>query len=105
MAQQFTEMGYDIVTGGTDNHLFLLDLSNKFPNMSGKQAQEELDKFHITVNKNTVPNEKRGPTQASGIRIGTPAMTTKGWVEGDFTDCAMQIDEILTDLNRRIENG
>lgn len=105
MAQQFTEMGYDIVTGGTDNHLFLLDLSNKFLNMSGKQAQEELDKFHITVNKNTVPNEKRGPTQASGIRIGTPAMTTKGWVEGDFTDCAMQIDEILTDLNRRIENG
>ena len=105
MAQKFTEMGYDIVTGGTDNHLFLLDLSKKFPNMSGKQAQEELDKFHITVNKNTVPNEKRGPTQASGIRIGTPAMTTKGWVEGDFTDCAMQIDEILTDLNRRIENG
>lgn len=102
MANQFKEMGYDVVSGGTDNHMFLLDLSRKFPNMSGKQAQEELDKFCITVNKNTVPNEKRNPTQASGIRIGTPAMTTKGWVEADFTDCAMQIDEILTDLNRRL---
>lgn len=105
MAQQFKELGYDIVTGGTDNHMFLLDLTNKFPNMSGKQAQEELDKFYITVNKNTVPNEKRSPMQASGIRIGTPAMTTKGWVEGDFIDCAMNIHGILTDFNRRIENG
>lgn len=105
MAQQFKELGYDIVTGGTDNHMFLIDLSKKFPKMSGKQAQEELDKFYITVNKNTVPNETRSPMQASGIRIGTPAMTTKGWVEGDFIDCAMNIHGILTDLNRRIENG
>lgn len=105
MAQQFKELGYDIVTGGTDNHMFLLDLSKKFPKMSGKQAQEELDKFYITVNKNTVPNETRSPMQASGIRIGTPAMTTKGWVDGDFIDCAINIHGILTDFNRRIENG
>ena len=100
MATRFKQLGYDIVTGGTDNHMFLIDLSKTHPNLSGRDVQEYLDKFNITVNKNCVPNEKRGPQQASGIRIGTPAMTTKGWSETDFIICAEKIDELIKQLNK-----
>ena len=95
MAAEFVKMGYEVVTGGTDNHMFLIDLTSTHPHLTGKMVQDELDKHNITLNKNTVPNEQRSPMQASGLRIGTPAMTTKGWDEQDFVDCAHKIDEII----------
>lgn len=95
MAAEFVKMGYEVVTGGTDNHLFLIDLTNTHPHLTGKMVQDELDRHGITLNKNTVPNDQRGPMQTSGLRIGTPAMTTKGWVEQDFIECAHNIDAII----------
>lgn len=98
MADEFIKMGYDVITGGTANHLFLIDLSKTHPNLSGKMVQDELDRHHITLNKNCVPNEKRSPMQASGLRVGTAAMTTKGWRKEDFINCAHQIDEIIKNM-------
>jgi glycine hydroxymethyltransferase len=95
MANEFVKLGYKVVTGGTDNHMFLLDLTDL--NISGKVVQDLLDEHFITVNKNCVPNEKRSPKETSGVRIGTPAMTTKGWVEKDFIQCADNIDKIIKD--------
>lgn len=94
MAKEFKRLGYDIVTGGTDTHMFLLDLTKL--NMSGKLAQETLDEHGITVNKNMIPNDPRTPLWTSGIRIGTPAMTTRGYSAINFMDVADEIDEILT---------
>lgn len=98
MADEFIKMGYNVITGGTANHLFLIDLSGTHPNLSGKMVQDELDRHNITLNKNCVPNEKRSPMQASGLRIGTAAQTTKGWHEEDFINCAHQIDEIIKSM-------
>ena len=98
MAEEFINLGYDVVTGGTDNHLFLLDFSRTHPHLTGKMVQDELDKYKITANKNCVPNEKRSPTQTSGLRIGTAAMTTKGWDESDFIDCVYWIDGIIKSM-------
>lgn len=98
MADEFIKMGYDVITGGTANHLFLIDLSKTHPNLSGKMVQDELDRHNITLNKNCVPNEKRSPMQASGLRVGTAAMTTKGWHEEDFINCAHWIDEIIKNM-------
>ena len=95
MANEFVKLGYKVVTGGTDNHMFLLDLTDL--NISGKVVQDLLDEHFITVNKNCVPNEKRSPKETSGVRIGTPAMTTKGWAEKDFIQCADNIDKIIKD--------
>ena len=95
MAEYFKKMGYDIVTGGTDNHLFLIDFSRTHPHLTGRMIQEELDRNGITVNKNCVPNEKRTPKETSGIRIGTAAMTTKGYREKDFINVARKIDKII----------
>ena len=95
MASEFVKMGYEVVTGGTDNHLFLLNLTHTHPHLTGKMVQDELDSHGITLNKNTVPGETRSPMQASGLRIGTPAMTTRGWKEQDFIDCAHKIDKII----------
>lgn len=92
MANEFVRMGYDVITGGTDNHLFLIDFSRTHPNMSGKFIQDGLDKIKITLNKNCVPNEKRSPMQTSGVRIGTAAMTTRGYIEEDFVNVAHIID-------------
>lgn len=98
MAAEFVRMGYEVVTGSTDNHLFLIDLSRTHPHLTGKMVQDELDRHGITLNKNTVPNDQRGPMQTSGLRIGTPAMTTKGWVEQDFIECAHNIDAIIGEM-------
>ena len=98
MADEFIKMGYDVITGGTANHLFLIDLSKTHPNLSGKMVQDELDRHNITLNKNCVPNEKRSPMQASGLRIGTAAMTTKGWRKEDFIHCVYWIDEIIKNM-------
>lgn len=98
MSAEFIKVGYEVVTGGTDTHLFLIDLTNTHPQLTGKMVQDELDRHGITLNKNTVPGETRSPMQASGLRIGTPAQTTRGWKEQDFIDCAHKIDEIIKEM-------
>jgi glycine hydroxymethyltransferase len=95
LAAAMTQRGYKIVSGGTDNHLMLVDLRPKFPELTAKKAQETLDLAHITCNKNTVPFETRSPFQASGIRLGTPAVTTRGFVEGEMDEIAGCIDTVL----------
>jgi glycine hydroxymethyltransferase len=87
--------GYKIVSGGTDNHLFLVDLRFNLPELTAKKAQEILDLANITCNKNTVPFETRSPFQASGLRLGTPAVTTRGMVEADMVEVANFIDAVL----------
>ena len=96
MCDEFISMSYKVVTGGTDNHLFLLDLTDT--GLTGKAVQDELDRHGITLNKNCVPNESRSPQQTSGVRIGTAAMTTKGYTEQDFIAVARQIDRIIRDM-------
>lgn len=96
MCKQFIDMGYKVVTGGTDNHLFVLDISNT--GLTGKQVQDELEKHGITLNKNCIPGETRSPKETSGLRIGTPAMTTKGWKEDQFINCAIQVDQIIRSM-------
>ena len=98
MAFEFTKIGYEVVTGGTDNHLFLLNFANTHPHITGKMVQDACDEHFITLNKNCVPGEKRSPVQTSGVRIGTAAMTTKGFSEKDFIETAHLIDAIICDL-------
>jgi glycine hydroxymethyltransferase len=93
MASCFQRRGYRIVSGGTDNHLFLLDLSDK--SMNGKEADAALGQAHITVNKNAVPNDPRPPTVTSGIRIGSPASTTRGFRETEMTQIGGWISDII----------
>lgn len=93
MAAEFMGMGYRVVTGGTDNHLFLLDLTDT--GLTGKEVQEELDRCGITLNKNCVPGDRRSPFQTSGVRIGTAAMTTRGYTAEDFCRIARRIDEVI----------
>jgi glycine hydroxymethyltransferase len=95
LAAAFTTRGYKLVSGGTDNHLFLIDLRTKFPELTAKKAQETLDLANITCNKNTVPFETRSPFQASGVRLGTPAVTTRGMLEADMAVIAECIDTVL----------
>lgn len=100
MCEEFMRLGYDVVTKGTDNHLFLIDFSKTHPHLSGKEVQDILDTYGITLNKNCVPNEKRKPTETSGVRIGTAAMTTKGYKEKDFIAVARKIDDIIKNQNK-----
>ncbi len=95
MARVMMERGYKVVSGGTDNHLFLVDLIDK--GLTGKDAEAALGAAHITVNKNTVPNDPRSPFVTSGIRIGTPAITTRGLREGEVRQLAGWICDILDD--------
>ncbi len=95
LAENLLAYGYDLVTGGTDNHLVLMDLTSK--NITGKLAEAQLDKAAITVNKNTVPNETQSPFVTSGIRIGSPALTTRGMQEGEMKLVAQWIHEVLGD--------
>ncbi len=92
MSDEFIKLGYHIVSGGTDNHLLLLDVKNKV-NLTGQEAEKLLDQIHITVNKNTIPNDKEKANIASGIRIGSPAMTTRGFKEKEFVEVADIIDK------------
>ena len=101
MCNEFQNLGYKIISGGTDNHLFLIDLTYNYPNLTGREIQEELDKHHITLNKNCIPDEKRSPMETSGLRIGCAAMTTKGWTSQDFILIARKIDEIIKELDKR----
>ena len=93
MAKAFTDRGYQIISGGTDNHLMLIDLRNK--NLTGKKAQETLDKAHITLNKNAVPFDDKSPFVTSGIRVGVPAITTRGMKETDMQAVVDFIDRVL----------
>ncbi len=103
LAAAMTARGYSIVSGGTDNHLMLVDLRAKLPNLTGKVAQETLDRANITCNKNTVPFETRSPFQASGIRLGSPAMTTRGMMETEMVEIAALIDGVLTAIGTPAE--
>ena len=95
LAAAMAAHGHQIVSGGTDNHLFLVDLRASLPDLTAKKAQETLDLASITCNKNTVPYETRSPFQASGIRLGTPAVTTRGLLEADMDEIAACIDLVL----------
>jgi glycine hydroxymethyltransferase len=97
MAAAFMERGYEIISGGTDNHLMLIDLRNK--NITGKKAQETLDLAHITLNKNAVPFDDKSPFVTSGIRVGVPAVTTRGLKETDMVTIVGFIDRVLMDID------
>jgi glycine hydroxymethyltransferase len=98
-ANKLTGMGYYIISGGTDNHLMLVDLRNK--NLTGKDAQEALDQSGITVNKNAVPFDDKSPLITSGIRIGTPAVTTRGMKESEMEVIAELIDKVLSNIDNQ----
>lgn len=93
MAERFMSRGYNVITGGTDNHMFLVDLRGT--GLTGIDVQNELERNGITLNKNAIPNDPLPPSKTSGIRIGTPAMTTRGWQAYDFCTCADNICNIL----------
>ena len=93
MAQALTDRGYHLISGGTDNHLMLIDLRNK--DITGKAADAALGAAHITVNKNMVPFDTRSPFVTSGIRVGTPAVTTRGMVESDMEQLVAWMDEVM----------
>ena len=103
MAGAFLERGYKLVSGGTDNHLMLIDLRTKFPELSGKVAERELVKADITVNKNMVPFDSRSAFQTSGIRVGTPAVTSRGFVEKDMLDIVELIDTVLSSAAAHVD--
>lgn len=102
MSEEFLKRGYKIVSGGTDNHLMLVDLRGKFEDLNGRIAETQLEKAGITVNKNMVPFDTRSAFQTSGIRIGTPAVTSRGFVEKDMVEIVSLIDEVLTSCNAHI---
>jgi len=99
MAEAFLAKGYKIISGGTDNHLMLIDLRTKFPDITGKQVENTLVKAHITINKNMVPFDSRSPFQTSGIRVGTPAITTRGLKEEHMPIIVDFIDKIINNIN------
>lgn len=98
MAASFIARGYKVISGGTDNHLMLIDLRTKFPDISGKKVENTLVKAHITVNKNMVPFDTRSPFLTSGLRVGTPAITTRGLKEKDMDIIVGFIDEVISDI-------
>jgi glycine hydroxymethyltransferase len=95
MAQHFEDRGYKVISGGTDNHLMLIDLRTKFEDLTGRMAEDTLVKCHITINKNTVPSETRSPFVTSGMRIGTPAITTRGLKEEHMEQIVDLVDRAL----------
>ncbi len=103
LSDEFIRLGYKVVTGGTDNHLILLDLSDE--PFSGRVLQEECDKVGITLNKNCVPCEKRSPKETSGVRIGTAPMTTRGYKEEDFVKVVRRIDELIKKLREEYKDA
>jgi glycine hydroxymethyltransferase len=100
MAKAFISKGYKVVSGGTDNHSFLIDLRTKFPDLNGKIAQITLEKADITLNKNMVPFDSRSPFLTSGFRVGTPAITTRGLKEDKITYIVDLIDEVLQNIDK-----
>lgn len=103
MANAFAGLDYHIVSGGTDNHLMLIDLRNK--HITGKKAQETLDRAHITLNKNAVPYDDKSPFVTSGIRVGVPAITTRGMTEAHMATVVGFIDRVLMNIDKDTEVG
>ena len=99
MSKAFIDKGYHVISGGTDNHLMLIDLRTKFPEITGKQVENTLVKADITVNKNMVPFDSRSPFQTSGLRVGTPAITTRGMKEKHMAKIVGLIDEVISDID------
>ncbi|OHE71570.1 MAG: serine hydroxymethyltransferase [Verrucomicrobia bacterium GWC2_42_7] len=99
LADEMARMGYKIVSGGTDNHLFLVDLRKSHPEVTGKDAQDALCKANITINRNVIPAETRSPFLTSGIRLGSPAMTTRGMKELEMVKIAQAINKVLNNIN------
>jgi glycine hydroxymethyltransferase len=106
MSKAFINRGYKVISGGTDNHLMLIDLRTKFPDISGKKAENTLILSHITVNKNMVPFDSRSPFLTSGIRVGTPAITTRGMKEEHMGTIVGLIDEVIANIdNEKVIEG
>ena len=103
MCSEFLRRGYKVVSGGTDNHLMLIDLRGKFDEVTGRIAEQQLELAAITLNKNMVPFDTRSPFQTSGFRIGTPAVTSRGFVEKDMVDIVALIDEVLCSCAKHID--
>jgi len=101
MAQAFMEKGYKVVSDGTDNHLMLIDLRTKYPEISGKKVENTLVLSHITVNKNMVPFDSRSPFLTSGLRVGTPAITTRGLREEHMGIIVDMIDEVISNIENQ----
>lgn len=99
MAKAFMDKGYKVVSDGTDNHLLLIDLRTKFPEISGKKVENTLVQAHITVNKNMVPFDSRSPFLTSGLRVGTPAITTRGMKEEHMGDIVDLIDNVISNID------
>jgi glycine hydroxymethyltransferase len=98
MAQAFIDMGYKVISGGTDNHSMLIDLRTKYPGITGKQVENTLVQAEITVNKNMVPFDSRSPFQTSGLRVGTPAITTRGVKEELMPVVVQLIDDVIGNI-------
>jgi glycine hydroxymethyltransferase len=101
MANALIDKGYKVVSGGTDNHLMLVDLRSKFPDLTGKQAEKALVEADITTNKNMVPFDSRSPFQTSGLRFGAAAITTRGLKEGDMGNIVALIDKVLKNIENK----
>ena len=101
LASAMLARGYKLISGGSDNHLFLVDLRENLPDLTANVAQDVLDLAHITCNKNTVPFETRSPFKASGIRLGTPAVTSRGFNEADMETIADCIDQVLKAIGKK----
>ncbi len=99
MAEEFLALGYKVVSGGTDNHLILIDLRQNFPDLTGKEVEKALERADITVNKNMVPGDHRSPFKTSGIRLGTPAITTRGVKEDGIRQIVKWIDTVINNIN------
>ncbi len=98
MSNAFTSKGYKVISDGTDNHLMLIDLRSKFPDITGKIVENTLVKADITINKNMVPFDSRSPFQTSGLRVGTPAITTRGLKEEHMEPIVDLIDEVISNI-------
>jgi glycine hydroxymethyltransferase len=103
LAKEFISRGYKVVSGGTDNHLLLIDLRTKFPELTGKKAENTLVLADITINKNMVPFDSRSPFQTSGIRVGTSAVTSRGLKEADMPKIVEFIDRVLSNIDNENE--
>lgn len=99
MAEAFVNKGYHVISGGTDNHLMLIDLRTKFPDITGKKVENTLVRADITINKNMVPFDSRSPFQTSGLRVGTPAITTRGLKEEHMPLIVDMIDEVISNID------
>jgi glycine hydroxymethyltransferase len=102
MADNFISHGYKVISGGTDNHSMLIDLRTKYPDITGRTVEDTLVRADITINKNMVPFDHRSPFQASGIRIGTPAITTRGVKEDLMPQIVEMIDAVISNIDNDV---